>query len=115
MSDERVDVEKLLDKVEKDILFVDDLRQIAAALRELQAHREAKVDNDRLVRELDIMINGEAGAARQASLCDIVAQLGKFLIERMTLLEGVASCSTCEVCRGASQNALRKIRFTYSE
>jgi hypothetical protein len=32
-------------------------------------------DHKRLVRELDVAINGEAGAAKQASLCDIVAQV----------------------------------------
>ena len=34
----------------------------------LQSHRE-------LVRQLDVALNGEAGAAKQASLCDIVAQV----------------------------------------
>ena len=28
-----------------------------------------------LVRELDVLLNGNAGAAKQASLCDIVAQV----------------------------------------
>lgn len=32
-------------------------------------------DIDRLVRELDVALNGEAKAARQASLCDLVAQV----------------------------------------
>lgn len=32
-------------------------------------------DVKRLVREMDVAINGEAGAARQASLCDIAAQV----------------------------------------
>lgn len=32
-------------------------------------------DHKRLVRELDVLLNGEAGAADQASLCDIVAQV----------------------------------------
>lgn len=34
-------------------------------------------DHRRLVRELDVLINGEDGAAAQASLCDIVAQVAK--------------------------------------
>jgi hypothetical protein len=37
----------------------------------------AAEDIDRLVRELDVIINGEAGAAPQAMLCDIVGQLRK--------------------------------------
>lgn len=32
-------------------------------------------DIDRLVRELDVLLNGEEGAAKQAKLCDIVAQV----------------------------------------
>lgn len=32
-------------------------------------------DVNRLVRELDVALNGEAGAAAQASLCDVVAQV----------------------------------------
>ncbi|WP_343734595.1 hypothetical protein [Acidovorax sp.] len=32
-------------------------------------------DVNRLVRELDVALNGEAGAASQASLCDVVAQV----------------------------------------
>ncbi|WP_395601178.1 hypothetical protein AB4P95_30165 (plasmid) [Pseudomonas sp. A1437] len=34
-----------------------------------------RADHNRLVRELDVLLNGEAGAADQASLCDIVAQV----------------------------------------
>lgn len=36
-------------------------------------------DHARLVRELDVLLNGEAGAARQASLCDIVAEVRDLL------------------------------------
>ena len=35
----------------------------------------AQDDQKALVRELDVALNGEAGAAKQASLCDIVAQV----------------------------------------
>lgn len=38
------------------------------------------VDQAHLVRELDVLLNGEAGAAQQASLCDIVAQLRSWLV-----------------------------------
>lgn len=34
-------------------------------------------DVDRLVRELDVLINGAAGAAKQAKLCDIVGQVAE--------------------------------------
>ncbi len=32
-------------------------------------------DHRRLVRELDVALNGEHGAAKQASLCDLIAQV----------------------------------------
>jgi hypothetical protein len=38
-------------------------------------YEEVLADHRRLVRELDVLINGEAGAAKQASLCDIVSQV----------------------------------------
>lgn len=38
-------------------------------------YEEVLADHRRLVRELDVLLNGEEGAAKQASLCDIVAQL----------------------------------------
>lgn len=41
----------------------------------IQAYKDVQADHRRLVRELDVLLNGEAGAAPQARLCDIVAQL----------------------------------------
>lgn len=38
-------------------------------------YEEVLADHRRLVRELDVLLNGEDGAAKQASLCDIVAQV----------------------------------------
>jgi hypothetical protein len=38
-------------------------------------YEEVFEDHKRLVRRLDVLLNGEAGAAPQASLCDIVGQL----------------------------------------
>jgi len=43
----------------------------------LQAHCKAQYDGATLVRDLDVLLNGEDGAAIQASLCDIVAQVKK--------------------------------------
>lgn len=40
----------------------------------VKAHEEVHEDHNRLVRELDVLLNGD-GAAKQASLCDIVAQV----------------------------------------
>lgn len=47
-------------------------RQLLAVV---DAFEEAKADQQRLVRQLDVAINGVDGAAPQASLCDIVAQV----------------------------------------
>lgn len=38
-------------------------------------YKEVNEDKKRLVRELDMIINGKEGAAKQASLCDIVGQV----------------------------------------
>lgn len=38
-------------------------------------YEECLADHRRLVRELDVGLNGEEGAAEQASLCDIVGQV----------------------------------------
>lgn len=45
----------------------------------------SKDDQDRLVRELDVLLNGEDGAAKQASLCDIVSQVRR---EQLSLYRG---------------------------
>ena len=42
----------------------------------LKDYEEAFADHQRMVRELDVLLNGD-GAAKQASLCDIVAQVRK--------------------------------------
>ncbi|HEV8364578.1 MAG TPA: hypothetical protein VGQ52_13770 [Gemmatimonadaceae bacterium] len=47
-------------------------------LRELETSDWYRAEDiDSLVQELDVLLNGEAGAARQARLCDIVSQVRK--------------------------------------
>jgi len=55
---------ELLKQLEESQLFVKDLKDVIS-------------DHQRLVRELDVIWNGEDGAAPQASLCDMVAQIKK--------------------------------------
>ena len=43
-----------------------------ARVKELEA---VVTDYRRLTREMDMLLNGESGAAPQASLCDIVSQI----------------------------------------
>lgn len=45
------------------------------AIQQISNYRAVLADHNRLVRELDVLLNGVDGAAPQASLCDIVAQL----------------------------------------
>jgi hypothetical protein len=57
---------------------------------ELQDYKEAHADKQRLVREMDVILNGEEGAAKQASLCDLVGQI-KTVAERVSTLKGALS------------------------
>jgi len=51
-------------------------------------YKEAQDDHNRLVRELDVLMNGD-GAAKQASLCDIVAQFPKWKLEQLEKVRGL--------------------------
>ena len=52
-------------------------------LRRLDATEEVLADQQRLTRELDVLLNGEEGAAMQPSLCDIVAQVRSMKASRV--------------------------------
>jgi len=52
------------------------------ALRQIAEWNEVHRSHQALVRELDVLLNGNAGAAKQASLCDIVAQVRADLAAR---------------------------------
>ncbi len=57
--------------------YIDALSAEVLRLNKLVAdHEEVHRDHQQLVRDLDVLLNGD-GAARQASLCDIVAQLAR--------------------------------------
>lgn len=51
--------------------LLDELTEVYA---QLTAYKEAQADKQRLVRDLDVLLNGRE-AAQQASLCDIVSQV----------------------------------------
>jgi ATP:corrinoid adenosyltransferase len=57
-------------------LIMADARRYATASASAD-YEEVLADHRRLVRELDVLLNGEAGAAKQASLCDLVAQVAR--------------------------------------
>jgi len=58
------------------------IREQLSALRAIPAdqsdHEEVLADHRRLVRELDVLLCGEEGAAKQASLCDIVSMVARW-------------------------------------
>jgi hypothetical protein len=66
LSQGTVGIEILREDSHRNRILAVDLAESRDAIRE---------DHNRLVRELDLLLNGEAGAAEQASLCDIVAQV----------------------------------------
>lgn len=61
--------------------------------RENADHDAVHASHRKLVRKLDVALNGEAGAAPQASLCDVVAQLERLSRERDTASRALALIS----------------------
>lgn len=59
-----------VDMAEKEIAALRERAEVAEALN--RDHEEAAADKRRLTRVLDVELNGEAGAAQQASLCDLI-------------------------------------------
>lgn len=49
----------------------------------VKLYEDVLADHARLVCELDVLLNGEDGAAKQASLCDIVAQVRQVMHGRI--------------------------------
>lgn len=82
----------------RNLLFIQDGMDISA-LNELQMRqygwvKDADVQSvlsshDRLVRELDVLLNGEEGAAKQASLCDVVAQVRRDGLVAKAAMSGI--------------------------
>lgn len=59
---------------------------VLALVQQIRSYEEAQVDKRSLVREIDVIISGEVGAARQASLCDLVRPI-QVLVARVRELE----------------------------
>jgi hypothetical protein len=68
-----------------------DTSDVQAALDKFRVEfDEYQAQHKRLVRELDVALNGEAGAAKQASLCDLVAQVKRQQsVQIMNLADGM--------------------------
>lgn len=91
-------IRKAIAPAENKILIIQDGMGIATLdeqqMRQYGWVKEADVqsilaDHDRLVRELDVLLNGEDGAARQASLCDVVAQVRRDGLVAKAAMSGV--------------------------
>jgi len=74
----------------------------------LFGYEEALEDGRRLTREIDVLLNGEEGAAKQASLCDLVAQLKKHELGGGIL----AALSAAEAENRRLRKALEKINVS---
>jgi len=49
--------------------------EIADLTQKLEDYKEVHASHRATVRKIDVILNGEAGAAKQASLCDLVRQI----------------------------------------
>jgi len=77
----------------------------------VEDYEEVLADHNRLVRELDILINGEEVAAKQASLCDIVVQLRTKSIKLTSV--AITECPNCnnhEDCKSVHKNVWIKCK-----
>lgn len=66
-------------------------------------YEEVLTDYRRLTRQIDVIINGEEGAAKQASLCDVVAQLRDIFKERDSIDQITIERLNLEVARLAEE------------
>jgi hypothetical protein len=80
----------------------DRIRWLSRALQQAQAAEPPCTGSwvnadevDALVRRLDVAINGEAGAAKQASLCDIVVQMEARSRAEPDYYKAGSGCYTC--------------------
>lgn len=74
-------------------------------------YEEVLADHRRLVRELDVAMHGTAGAAKQASLCDLIEPARKMALRNHALENALAHLlefpepdEKCEECK-----AIRKL------
>ena len=98
-------------------------------MTQIAALEEVHEDHHRLVRAMDAAINGEDGAAKQASLCDIVSQVVKIKADNSRQVEEIdryrikALDAEIKVCKAGEQidtlkgeiDDLRSNRFEWIE
>jgi hypothetical protein len=65
------------DRLDKSLALSSQIMKERDDLRaQLADYEECAASHSALVRQIDVMMNGEDGAAKQASLCDLIGQLG---------------------------------------
>lgn len=55
--------------------------------KEIETYEEVHEDHQRIVREIDVIINGEEGAAKQSSLCDLVEDIRQMATDITSIRE----------------------------
>lgn len=90
-------------------------------------YEEVLADHRRLVRELDVLLNGEEGAAKQASLCDLVAQVRTLRLvhdnnvptdnlgQSLLMLEFALMFALCNFQHAGSRNDVKKAQTRLQE
>jgi hypothetical protein len=79
-----------------------DQSEIASLRSQLEGYKEWAEDYKRLVKDIDVSINGEDGAAKQASLCDLVGPIEKLVSQLIVAREEAADYRKAleEISRG---------------
>lgn len=88
------------------------IRQLFESEARVKDWKEVDDAHKRLVRELDVLLNGKDGAAQQASLCDIVSQVkhGGLSFARVKELENaLTKCSDHSEDSGFVKLAVREV------
>lgn len=90
-------------------------------------YEEVLADHRRLVREMDVLLNGEDGAAQQASLCDLVAQVRTLRLvhdnnvptdnlgQSLLMLEFSLMFALCNFQHAGSRNDVKKAQTRLQE
>lgn len=77
-------------KLSGEDFFREYCQSVLEVVKERDELREALEDKRRLTRELDVAMHGEEGAAKQASLCDLISPAKNLRTENTELREHVA-------------------------
>lgn len=80
---------------------------------EIANHERVHASHQRLVRELDVILNGEAGAAPQASLCDVVDQVRR--LRSQGAVPAIREAASPPPTQGGGNSRIRELLETALE